>query len=167
MPLVVHCFAQLPVVINITVEVGNCRTPPRPDNVNLLTRRQTMANQRTPPESPPSEPLPLLFRVLGSTRYVFLLAILSTYAATVVLLVLGAIEMIETTLAVIGVGKPLTAVQVRLHVIEAVDLFLIATILYVISGGRSRGPMARRAATAAATTCLVPASPARRSPSRP
>lgn len=88
--------------------------------------------QRDPPQN--QEPPPL-FRVLAATRYVFVLAILSTYAATIVLLVLGALEMLHTILALVGFGAALTTNQVRVHFIEAVDLFLMATILYVISAG--------------------------------
>lgn len=78
---------------------------------------------------------PTFFRYLAATRYVFLLAIVSTYIATVTLLVLGTIEMLRTVLGLLGVGGRLTANQIRLGFIEAVDLFLIATILYVISVG--------------------------------
>jgi uncharacterized membrane protein YqhA len=88
--------------------------------------------QQDPPQNQDAPPL---FRVLAATRYVFVLAILSTYAATVVLLLLGAFEMLRTILALVGVGSALTTNQVRVHFIEAVDLFLMATILYVISVG--------------------------------
>jgi uncharacterized membrane protein YqhA len=69
------------------------------------------------------------------TRYVFILAIFSTYAATIALLVLGTIEMLRTLLGLVGFGEPLTANQARIGFIESVDLFLVATILYVISVG--------------------------------
>jgi uncharacterized membrane protein YqhA len=82
-----------------------------------------------------SEETPPLFRVLAATRYVFVLAIFSTYAATVILLVLGTLEMLHTVVALIGLGDALTTNQARLHLIEAVDLFLMATVLYVISAG--------------------------------
>jgi uncharacterized membrane protein YqhA len=93
-----------------------------------------MRTRGAPPSAPPSQP-PLVIRLLGSTRYVFLTAILSTSIATVVLLVLGMVEMFRTILAVVGVGQALTTSQARLYFIEAVDLFLVATILYVISVG--------------------------------
>lgn len=78
---------------------------------------------------------PRFFRYLAATRYVFVLAIFSTYTASVVLLVLGTLDMLRTVGGLVGLGGPLTPNQVRLGFIEAVDLFLIATILYVISVG--------------------------------
>ncbi len=77
----------------------------------------------------------LLFRYLAATRYVFVLAIFSTYIASVVLIVLGTVEMFRTVVGLFGTNGQLTANQVRLGFIEAIDLFLIATILYVISAG--------------------------------
>ncbi|GAB4446922.1 MAG: hypothetical protein OHK0015_50630 [Chloroflexi bacterium OHK40] len=79
--------------------------------------------------------VPPFFRVLAATRYIFVLAIFSTFAATVVLLILGTTEMLHTVAALVGFGEALTTNQARLHLIEAVDLFLMATILYVISAG--------------------------------
>jgi uncharacterized membrane protein YqhA len=102
--------------------------------VHAITKGEAVSEPLRPEPSQEQEAPPIL-RYLSTTRYVFILAIFSTYAATITLLVLGTIEMIRTLLGLVGVGARLTANQARLGFIEAVDLFLIATILYVISAG--------------------------------
>jgi uncharacterized membrane protein YqhA len=88
------------------------------------------------PEVHPSRNYRVLLRGLAGTRIVFTLAILSTFVASVTLLVLGAIETFQTVFALVGLSDHgITPAEVRQHFIEVVDLFLVATIMYVISIG--------------------------------
>lgn len=78
----------------------------------------------------------LLLKGLVATRLVFTLAIVSTFVAAVALLVLGTIETFHTVGALLGFGGTnIDPTEARLHFIEVVDLFLVATIMYVISIG--------------------------------
>ena len=84
----------------------------------------------------PSRNYRLLLRGLAATRIVFTLAILSTFVASVTLLVLGAVETFQTVFALVGFGgQAIGPAEARQHFIEVVDLFLVATIMYVISIG--------------------------------
>ena len=88
------------------------------------------------PNVQPSRNYPLLLRGLAGTRLVFAFAILSTFVASVALLILGAIETFYTVAALLGFGDHvLSPAETRQHFIEVVDLFLVATIMYVISVG--------------------------------
>jgi uncharacterized membrane protein YqhA len=88
------------------------------------------------PDVHPSRNYPLLLRGLAATRLIFAFAILSTFVASVALLVLGAIETFRTVAALLGFGEhALSPAETRQHFIEVVDLFLVATIMYVISIG--------------------------------
>jgi uncharacterized membrane protein YqhA len=88
------------------------------------------------PDVQPSRNYALLLQGLAATRIVFTLAVLSTFVAAVTLLVLGTIETFRTVATLLGFGEQsLSLPQVRQHYIEVVDLFLVATIMYVMSIG--------------------------------
>src|SRR5262245_57479336 len=100
------------------------------------THDQPPREGRSLPDIHPSRNYQLLLRGLAGTRIVFTLAILSTFVASVALLVLGAVETFQTVFAIVGIGDhSMTPAEVRQHFIEVVDLFLVATIMYVISVG--------------------------------
>jgi uncharacterized membrane protein YqhA len=102
----------------------------------METHDQPPREGRVLPEVHPSRNYRLLLRGLAGTRIVFTLAILSTFIASVTLLVLGAIETFQTVIALVGLSdQAITPAEVRQHFIEVVDLFLVATIMYVISIG--------------------------------
>ncbi|HET9224377.1 MAG TPA: YqhA family protein [Roseiflexaceae bacterium] len=102
----------------------------------METHDQPPREGRILPDAHPSRNYALLLRGLAGTRIVFTLAILSTFVAAVTLLVLGAIETFQTVSALVGVGDhAITPAEVRQSFIEVVDLFLVATIMYVISIG--------------------------------
>ena len=86
---------------------------------------------------PPDQPPPRLLRTLASSRYLIIIAVLSTLVAATALLAYGAYE----TFAVLrGVwlhdgSGPKGAKGLILAFIELTDLFLLATVLYVIAIG--------------------------------
>ena len=88
------------------------------------------------PELP--EPRPTLFtRMFGATRYVMTLAVLAVFVGATVLLVDGIIEMGSAVWHRIYEYQPnvTDSVALRVAVIEAVDVILVATVLYVIAFG--------------------------------
>jgi len=102
----------------------------------MNTYNQPQREDQVLPDVQPSRNYALLLRGLAGTRIVFTLAILSTFVAAVTLLVLGAVETFQTVAAIIGFGDhALSPAETRQHFIEVVDLFLVATIMYVISIG--------------------------------
>lgn len=88
------------------------------------------------PESP--EPEPTLFtRMFGATRFVMTLAILAVFVGATVLLLVGIVEM-GTGLwqALVRAETNVTeSVSLRVSIIEAVDVILVATVLYLIAFG--------------------------------
>lgn len=77
----------------------------------------------------------LLQRSVPATRYVFLLAIVSCYVAAVVLLVMGFVETFRVVFELLRFDGHSDLNTVRVHFIEIIDVFLLATILYVIASG--------------------------------
>lgn len=102
----------------------------------MTTDDQPQREDESLPEVHPSRNYALLLRGLAGTRIVFTLAIVSTFVAAVALLVLGTIEAFRTVGAILGFNEQtITLAEVRQHFIEVVDMFLVATIMYVISIG--------------------------------
>ena len=88
--------------------------------------------------TPPSSPSPRgpLLRLLGASRYLIILAVLSTLAAGTALLVYGTVETFSILQGLVtATGAPKGAKGLILAVIELTDLFLLATVLYVIAIG--------------------------------
>jgi uncharacterized membrane protein YqhA len=89
-----------------------------------------------PAEPGPARPVSGFMRLLASTRYLIIIAVICTLIGATTLLVYGAVE----TFAVIrGVLDPAIdspkAKGMILAFIELTDLFLLATVLYVIAIG--------------------------------
>ena len=75
-------------------------------------------------------------RILGLSRYLIIIAIIATLAAATMLLVYGALETYRLIAQLIaGGGAPSQAKKLMLACIEVTDLFLLATVLYVIAFG--------------------------------
>ena len=74
-------------------------------------------------------------RSIPATRYVFFLAIVSTFVAAFVLLVIGFVETFRVVFELLRFQGHTDMNTVRLHFIESIDVFLLATILYVIAAG--------------------------------
>ena len=79
----------------------------------------------------------MMRRVLVSSRHIVLIAVAGTFVGSLALLVYEAIVVAETVIEIIREGavssKAAKALAVRL--IEAVDIFLIAIALFIISHG--------------------------------
>jgi len=78
----------------------------------------------------------MLHRILAKSRYLMLIAVFGSFAASVTLLIYGALE------TVITIGHTLTepvssanSKQLTLSCIQIVDLFLLATVLYITALG--------------------------------
>jgi uncharacterized membrane protein YqhA len=77
-----------------------------------------------------------LARLLALSRLLVGVAVICIFAAATALSVYGVRETVGVTLAVLGTGAAGdSAVQLRLAFIEIIDLFLIATVMYVIAIG--------------------------------
>lgn len=92
--------------------------------------------QSAPEQAPPVDaPATVTENTIRGSRYVFLLAIISTFVAAVVLLVLGFVETFEVVFELLRFDGHTDSNAVRLHFIEVLDMFLLATILYFIAAG--------------------------------
>lgn len=89
------------------------------------------------PQLPKTRPT-LFTRMFGATRYVMTVASLFVFIGATVLLVVGIIEMgtaVWDALTMAGQAHAGEAVSVRVAVIEAVDVILVATVLFLIAFG--------------------------------
>lgn len=79
----------------------------------------------------------MLHRFLANSRYIIIVAVVSSLLATVTLLLYGAVRMVNTIGALLIGGKVSSEVGKTLVVdfIEIIDLFLLATVFYIISLG--------------------------------
>ena len=75
-------------------------------------------------------------RAIGWSRYLILIAVVAIVVAALVLLVYGAAQTVGVVQAALGEGvSGKGAKALILSIIELVDLFLLATALYVIAAG--------------------------------
>jgi uncharacterized membrane protein YqhA len=79
----------------------------------------------------------MLRRVLASSRFIVLIAVFGTFVASCVLLVYEALVVAQAVMRIIGEGhiSPQGAKVIAIGLIEAVDIFLIAIAVYIISLG--------------------------------
>lgn len=79
----------------------------------------------------------MLRRVLASSRYIMLIPVIATFLGSVALIVYEAIVMVANGLDAIRAGS-ISAKSVKIFavgIVEAVDVFLIAIAVYIISMG--------------------------------
>jgi uncharacterized membrane protein YqhA len=84
-------------------------------------------DEHTPPN--------LADREVPKIRYVFVLPIISAYLASVVLLVLGFLRTVRVIVEVVMHGGDNAMTVLKIEFIEVIDVFLLATILWVIASG--------------------------------
>ena len=79
----------------------------------------------------------MLHRILARSRYLMLIAVLGSFAASVTLLIYGAAETIMTIAQIITAGAVSSenSKKLVLSFIEVVDLFLLATVFYITALG--------------------------------
>jgi len=73
-------------------------------------------------------------RHVPKARIIFILAIVSTFLASFVLLIAGTVETFKIIYELIA-GHGVTLNNVKYNFLEVIDEFLVATILYVIASG--------------------------------
>lgn len=73
-------------------------------------------------------------RQVPKVRYIFALAIISTFIASFALLIAGAVQTAKIVYELIF-GHDMTIVREKFEFLEVIDVFLVATILYVIASG--------------------------------
>ncbi len=78
----------------------------------------------------------MLHRILARSRYLMLIAVFGSFAASVTLLICGALETVITIgrTATVSVSRE-NSKQLILSGIEVVDLFLLATVFYITALG--------------------------------
>jgi uncharacterized membrane protein YqhA len=91
-------------------------------------------------ELPPRPPTGLVapaLKLLSASRYLIIVAVLATLLAATTLLIYGAVATVTLlrSFATAGLGGPEGAKGLILACIELTDLFLLATVLYVIAIG--------------------------------
>lgn len=91
--------------------------------------------------NPSHEPAPMaqnanvVEREIPKVRYIFVLPIIASFVAAVVLIVFGFFETFKVIVEVVEHSDGHAMETLRLHFIEIIDVFLLATILYVIASG--------------------------------
>lgn len=79
----------------------------------------------------------MLHRILAKSRYLMLIAVFGSFAASVTLLIYGAAETVAT-IAHTATGGPVSSENSKkliLSCVEIVDLFLLATVFYITALG--------------------------------
>lgn len=78
----------------------------------------------------------MLHRILARSRYLMLIAVFGSFAASVTLLIYGALETVITIghTATVPISRE-NSKQLILSCIEVVDLFLLATVFYITALG--------------------------------
>jgi uncharacterized membrane protein YqhA len=79
----------------------------------------------------------MMNQLVGAARYIVILAVVSLIAAATALMVFGLIEtvVVITQFAVLADFSSKTAKSLLLNVIEIVDIFLLATVVYITALG--------------------------------
>lgn len=88
-------------------------------------------------DSSGSDSIPAGRRAIGNTRYIVVIAVIGTFLSAISLLVYEAIVVVDIVVDLVrgAAVLPKAAKSLAVALIEAVDVFLIAIALYVISLG--------------------------------
>nr|HET6902712.1 YqhA family protein [Ktedonobacteraceae bacterium] len=79
----------------------------------------------------------MLRRILASSRYLIIIAVLATFFAAIALLVYGGLTVFHVIYAMVVSSQFTTteAKHISVEFIEIIDLFLLGTVLYIVSLG--------------------------------
>jgi len=79
----------------------------------------------------------MISKFIASTRYIMILAVLGTFAGSLVLLIVDFVNAVQAVIFVIEEASTLSDVskEIALEFINIADLFLLSIVLYVISLG--------------------------------
>jgi uncharacterized membrane protein YqhA len=91
-------------------------------------------NEGTENEPPAGDDVNNVERQVPKVRYIFVLAIVSTYVASFMLLIAGAVQTARIVYELIF-GHSMSINREKFEFLEVIDVFLVATILYVIASG--------------------------------
>jgi uncharacterized membrane protein YqhA len=86
-------------------------------------------------DAQPPQPPDAIDRAIPTTRYVFVLAVISLMVASLAMFVLGTYETFRAIYDALVHPEGDIILELRLHFVEVIDLFLLATILYVMAAG--------------------------------
>jgi uncharacterized membrane protein YqhA len=86
-------------------------------------------------DEPSVRPKDAIDRAIPRSRYVFALAVISLMVASFAMFVLGTYETFRAIYDAIVQHEGDVILELRLHFVEVIDLFLLATILYVMAAG--------------------------------
>lgn len=84
--------------------------------------------------NPPSSS-PALRVAGGAVRWLMIIPVIATFFAATSLMIYGAVETYKLGVDLFGPGQRIRHDQALLHAIEIVDLFLLATVVQVVSLG--------------------------------
>lgn len=98
------------------------------------SRDDTAALDSPPPDQATRSVGPIL-RTIVSSRFIFSLAVVGTFLASVILIVHGTVLAVQMLLHAVGIGVVHEEIALRTEALEMVDVYLVATVLYVISMG--------------------------------
>ncbi len=78
-----------------------------------------------------------MLRILGTSRFLILLAVLGTFIASATLQIFGLVRVIAVVVELLRAGdaSSTTAKGLIADTVAIIDIFLIGTVLYVISAG--------------------------------
>jgi uncharacterized membrane protein YqhA len=77
----------------------------------------------------------VIHKLLTSSRYIILIAVLGSFIASVASLVYGGFRSIQAVMALFVPGGETATKGVAVSFIELIDLFLIGTVFYIIALG--------------------------------
>jgi uncharacterized membrane protein YqhA len=80
-------------------------------------------------------PQSFLAFIIGSTRYVMIVAVAGIFLGSTALLISGTFDIIRAVWEIIAGVVPYESTELRITLIEAVDTVLVATVLYMIAIG--------------------------------
>ncbi|MBE7732311.1 YqhA family protein [Devosia faecipullorum] len=89
----------------------------------------------TPDIDNPPASSPALRVVGGVVRWLMIIPVIATFFAATALMIYGAVETYNLGIDLFGPGQRIRHDQALLHAIEIVDLFLLATVVQVVSLG--------------------------------
>jgi uncharacterized membrane protein YqhA len=74
-------------------------------------------------------------RIIGSTKYIMILAVLGIFIGSMVLLISSAVQMFAAVWDILSRNPDYDGMMLRVDLIESVDTVLVATVLYMIAIG--------------------------------
>jgi uncharacterized membrane protein YqhA len=79
----------------------------------------------------------MVARILGTSRYLILIAVIGSFVASATLIVYGALAVAGIVIDTIAHGAPdgKGAKELAVAMVEMIDVFLLGTVLYIVAAG--------------------------------